>query len=236
MGDESTLVRDNQTLHQGLADLRQTWEHVAREVAPVVPELPGVIEQELAGLTFPDLNEETLIRVAESVVARVVAAGFPDEATELYRRMGRAMYELLLLLATQEEIRGMGSRAPSAEVIKHLPAAPSPQVVAATPAPELPSRPAAAPTTWPRFPVPTPENHIPPPETPETPQVAATSVPPPFVTAPRQAGPRPERHCPGGRLRQARRGRAGARGSACSTISSRCQAANQGGPRSAAGR
>ena len=110
MADQLSAPPGSQTLPQGLADLRQTWEHLARELAGGVPELPGVIDQELAGLTLPDLNEETLIRVTEGVVARVAAAGFPDEASALFRRMGRAMYELLLLLATQEEIRGMGSK------------------------------------------------------------------------------------------------------------------------------
>ncbi|HEY6538473.1 MAG TPA: hypothetical protein VI138_05460, partial [Candidatus Dormibacteraeota bacterium] len=92
----------------GLKDLRQTWDHLARELAAGVPELPGVIDSELAGLSLTDLNEETLIRVSESVVNRVADAGFPQEATALFRRMGRAMYELLLLLATQQEIREMG--------------------------------------------------------------------------------------------------------------------------------
>ena len=98
---------------QGLADLRQTWEHLAREFAAGVPELPGVIDQELTGLTLPDLNEQNLIKVAEAVVARVAAAGFPAEAAVLFRRMGRAMYELLLLLATQEELRELGMSTPT---------------------------------------------------------------------------------------------------------------------------
>jgi hypothetical protein len=107
MAEESNAAPENQALTQGLIDLRQTWEHLARELASGVPELPAVIDQELAGLNRTDLNEETLVRVSEAVVARVAAAGFPDEAAVLLRRMGRAMYELLLLLATQEEIRDM---------------------------------------------------------------------------------------------------------------------------------
>src|ERR1019366_5096025 len=75
MAEESSMAPDSPTLHQGLADLRQTWEHLARELASGVPELPAVIDQELAGLTFPDLNEETLIRGCESGVARGVGGG-----------------------------------------------------------------------------------------------------------------------------------------------------------------
>ena len=108
MAEESNAAPENQALTQGLVDLRQTWDHLARELASGVPELPGVIDQELAALNLHDLNEETLIRVTEAVVARVAAAGFPDEAAVLLRRMGRALYELLLLLATQEEIRSHG--------------------------------------------------------------------------------------------------------------------------------
>ena len=146
MADEPIMAPGNPTLHQGLADLRHTWEHLAREYAPGVPELPGVIAQELAGLTFPDLNEETLIKVSESVVGRVANAGFPDEATTLFRRMGRAMYELLLLLATQEEIRVMEFNAapltalrPTAAVVPGPPdPAPSADATRSSPDPAAP--------------------------------------------------------------------------------------------------
>ncbi|HUY25103.1 MAG TPA: hypothetical protein VMV09_07360, partial [Candidatus Saccharimonadales bacterium] len=116
MAEESSVAPENQALTQGLIDLRQTWEHLARELAGGVPELPAVIDQELTSLNLDDLNEETLIRVTEAVVARVAAAGFPDEAAVLLRRMGRALYELLLLLATQEEIREMKPPAFAPEV------------------------------------------------------------------------------------------------------------------------
>ncbi|MGC1909131.1 MAG: hypothetical protein WA809_05970, partial [Candidatus Dormiibacterota bacterium] len=149
MADESNVAQDSQTLHQGLADLRQTWEHLARELAAGVPELPGVIEQELAGLTLSDLNEENLIRVSEAVVARVADAGFPDEATALFRRMGRAMYELLLLLATTEEIREMESAAATAAVRKAQPTAGAQPVVASIPSPDLPPPPAVVPSKSP---------------------------------------------------------------------------------------
>ena len=163
------MAPDSQTLHQGLADLRQTWEHLARELASGVPELPAVIDQELAGLTFPDLNEETLIRVCESVVARVVDAGFPDEATALFRRMGRAMYELLLLLATQEEIRKMGITAPA---------------VAAVRSPALPVPSAAAPASPPALPRPLAEDHSPQPALRDTAPEAQAAPVPPEVLAP----------------------------------------------------
>ena len=109
MAEESNADWESQALGQGLTDLRQAWDHLARELAPGVPELPGVIEQALVALTFAELNEEALTRVSDSVVARVADAGLPEQAAALSRRMGRAMYELLLLLATQEEIRDMGA-------------------------------------------------------------------------------------------------------------------------------
>lgn len=169
MAEESRMAPDSQTLHQGLADLRQTWDHLARELASGVPELPAVIDQELAGMTFPDLNEETLIRVSESVVARVVDAGFPDEATALFRRMGRAMYELLLLLATQEEIREMGIRAPA---------------VAAARSPALPVPSAAAPASPPAPPRPPAEDHSPQPALRDTAPEAQEAPVPPEALAP----------------------------------------------------
>jgi hypothetical protein len=109
MAEESNADWESQALAQGLSDLRQAWDHLARELAPGVPELPGVIEQALVALTFAELNEEALTRVSDSVVARVADAGLPEQAAALSRRMGRAMYELLLLLATQEEIRDLGA-------------------------------------------------------------------------------------------------------------------------------
>jgi hypothetical protein len=109
MAEESNADWESQALGQGLTDLRQAWDHLARELAPGVPELPGVIEQALVALTFAELNEEALTRVSDSVVARVADAGLPEQAAALSRRMGRAMYELLLLLATQEEIRDLGA-------------------------------------------------------------------------------------------------------------------------------
>ncbi|HVB14207.1 MAG TPA: hypothetical protein VNH38_05555 [Candidatus Dormibacteraeota bacterium] len=186
MAEEASTAPDGQTLNQGLTDLRQTWEHLAREMASGVPELPGVIEQALAGLTFPDLTEETLIKVTESVVARVADAGFPEEATALFRRMGRAMYELLLLLATQEEIREMGIVRPPPESAKPLAAVPPPAPATATPPPEL--LPSQAAATAPRTDLRNLdlENHISPPdlrvlhwaeETPAAPGAAAATRP-----------------------------------------------------------
>ena len=129
MVEETSAQQDSQALSQGLADLRQTWEHVARELAPGVPELPGVIEQELAALAVSDLREQTLTKVSESVVARVADAGLPDQAAALSRRMGRAMYEFLLLQATQDEIRELGLALAAI-------APPEPPSVSAPPAPK----------------------------------------------------------------------------------------------------
>ncbi|MGH7667782.1 MAG: hypothetical protein ACRENY_00450 [Candidatus Dormibacteria bacterium] len=138
-------VPDGQTLQQGVADLRQTWEHLARELAPGVPELPGVIDQELSGLAYPDLTEENLIRVAESVVGRVANAGFPEEATALFRRMGRAMYELLLLFATSQELRELAGRAHQAPPPVVGTAAPSPPAAGSAGLPLQPAPAAVAP-------------------------------------------------------------------------------------------
>ncbi|MGC2192799.1 MAG: hypothetical protein WA751_10765 [Candidatus Dormiibacterota bacterium] len=180
MADESHTAQDSPALNQGLADLRQTWDHLAREIASGVPELPGVIEQELAGLTLPDLNEETLMRVSESVVARVVDAGFPNEATALFRRMGRAMYELLLLMATQEEIREMHVPGPPLELVKPPSVAPTPPVAAAISVLRPPALPDPSPKPSPEPLVPTAGELGPPPATPE---VAVEPVSPPPVVA-----------------------------------------------------
>ena len=77
-------------------------------MAPEVPELPAVIHNEVSALAGAEIDEALLSRVAEGIVTRVASAGFPDQATALLRRMGRAMYELLLLIATEEEVRAMG--------------------------------------------------------------------------------------------------------------------------------
>ncbi|MGH7640039.1 MAG: hypothetical protein ACREN7_03455 [Candidatus Dormibacteria bacterium] len=126
MPEDAGRPPDERVLRQGLSDLRHTWEQLARELAPGVPELPGVIGQEVGALTAPLLTEENLLRLAESVVARVANAGYPDDATALFRRMGRAMYELLLLLATNQEVQERQGR---------LGATPDPEPQAATTAP-----------------------------------------------------------------------------------------------------
>ncbi len=107
MADASVGVPESQTLSQGVTDLRQAWIQLARELAPRVPELPSVIEQQLGDLHRADLTEEHLIHLAEAVVRRVENAGYPADASALFRRMGRAMYELLLLLATEAELLEM---------------------------------------------------------------------------------------------------------------------------------
>jgi hypothetical protein len=77
-------------------------------MAPEVPELPGVILNEVSSLEGAQIDEALLTRVSEGIVQRVSTAGFPDQATALLWRMGRAMYELLLLIATEEELRAAG--------------------------------------------------------------------------------------------------------------------------------
>lgn len=93
---------------QGLADMAQSWARLAGELVPQVPELPGLIEQVVSALDGREITEETLNAAARSISAKVEEAGFSDEGALLLRRMGRAMYELLLVIATQEELRAMG--------------------------------------------------------------------------------------------------------------------------------
>ncbi|MHB1640358.1 MAG: hypothetical protein ACYCUD_11070 [Candidatus Dormibacteria bacterium] len=89
----------------GLADLAQSWIHLARETAADVPELPAVIQQEVGLLSGVQITEERLIQVARVIAKRVHDAGFPNQATDLLHRMGRPIYEMLFLLATEEELR-----------------------------------------------------------------------------------------------------------------------------------
>lgn len=162
---------------QGLVDMAQSWSRLAAEVAPQVPELPGVIQQEVATLGGKELSEELVNTSARAISRRVEAAGYPDEAAVLLRRMGRAMYELLLVVATQEELRAMGlllaaapplaagngangSGRPAADAITPGPAT-SPNDLSASPAtpplatPSPPASQAAAPPARPAAPKPT---------------------------------------------------------------------------------
>lgn len=119
-------------------------------MAPEVSELPAVIQNEVSALAGAEIDEALLSRIAEGIAKRVANAGFPDQATALLRRMGRAMYELLLLMATEEELRTMGMlleaavqpSAPPSPINGNLsarpqggPAATAPAVAAAHPAP-----------------------------------------------------------------------------------------------------
>ena len=115
--------------------MAQAWIHLARDMAPQVPELPAVIEQEVATLSNRELTEELLTQMARSITRRVEEAGHQELAASLLRRMGRAIYELLLLLATEEELRAMGMLVQAAQ------AAPPP--VAGWTAPPPPSTPLA---------------------------------------------------------------------------------------------
>ncbi len=122
-------------LTQGLTDMAQSWGRLAAELVPQVPELPGLIQQSVASLDGQDITEERLEAAARDIASHVEEAGYSAEAAQLLRRMGRAMYELLLVLATQEELRAMGML---------LAVAPNPVVEAPRPRPpeSQPSRPA----------------------------------------------------------------------------------------------
>lgn len=164
---------------QGLVDMAQSWSRLAAEIAPQVPELPGVIQQEVATLGGKELTEELVNTSARSISRRVEAAGYPDEAALLLRRMGRAMYELLLVVATQEELRAMG-----------LLLAAAPPLAAGNGASRPPAEEASSGPTTGRKDAPTPSANqaiaIPPRATSKAPAPA-----PPAAPAAHPAGPRP---------------------------------------------
>ncbi len=154
----------------GLADLAQSWGRLAAELVPQVPELPGLIQQSVATLEGREITEETLDLAARAIAERVEQAGFSDQAAQLLRRMGRAMYELLLVIATQEELRAMGM------LLSVAPARPAP----------APPRPPA----FPRAPMPDRSTHGS-----QAPAAPATPAAQPPSSAP-AAGPAPTRSEP----------------------------------------
>ncbi len=111
---EESLAEVGPALPQALKDLGRSWQVAAREVAPGVPELPAVIAQALSEFEGGG-SEAGLTALADALVGRVVEAGYPESAAQLQRRMNRSMYEHLLLLATEEEVRSMGGPAAPAE-------------------------------------------------------------------------------------------------------------------------
>ncbi|MDA8332086.1 MAG: hypothetical protein M0027_12985, partial [Candidatus Dormibacteraeota bacterium] len=112
-GNRSPAAASSQS--QGLADLAQSWCYLANQLAPEVPELPAVIQQEVSTLASAHITEDLLKQKAVAIAQRVREAGLAEQAGQLLHRMGRPMYELLLLLATEEELRaaGMIVRTPS---------------------------------------------------------------------------------------------------------------------------
>jgi tetratricopeptide (TPR) repeat protein len=108
-GNRSPAAASSQS--QGLADLAQSWCYLAAQLAPEVPELPAVIQQEVGTLASAQITEDLLQRKAAAIAQRVEEAGMAEQAGHLLHRMGRPMYELLLLLATEEELRAAGMMA-----------------------------------------------------------------------------------------------------------------------------
>ena len=148
MAVEGRARKTGSSVAQGIEDLAQSWAHLAREMAPEVPELPAVLQQEVVSLNVGEITEDRLNQVAHAIVQRVSDAGFSEQAAALQRRMGRAMYELLLLIATEEELRTMGmlleASAPPGPATPPSPAAPPPRP-AAVPTAAAPPLPAVAP-------------------------------------------------------------------------------------------
>lgn len=142
MSVEGRVAGSGSSVAQGIADMAQSWVHLARDMAPQVPELPGIIQQQVAALNGTEITEERLNEVARAITKRVDDAGHPEVAATLLRRMGRAMYELLLLLATEEELRTMG-------MLMEVAAVPAPKPPAPAPPPESPRPVSAAPTAPP---------------------------------------------------------------------------------------
>ncbi len=144
MSVDSRATGISSSVAQGIADMAQSWAHLARDIAPQVPELPAVIQQEVASLRGIPITEDSVNQVARLITRRVEEAGHPDLAAALLRRMGRAMYELLLLLATEEELRAMGmlmqaTKAPGLPASNAVPAPGVGATPSAAPAPNRPS-------------------------------------------------------------------------------------------------
>jgi tetratricopeptide (TPR) repeat protein len=110
-GNRSPAAASSQS--QGLADLAQSWCYLATQLAPEVPELPAVIQQEVGTLASAQITEDLLQQKAAAIAQRVAEAGLGEQAGHLLHRMGRPMYELLLLLATEDELRAAGMMATS---------------------------------------------------------------------------------------------------------------------------
>ncbi len=123
----------------GLADLAQAWVHLARQTAPDIPELPAVIQQEVGLLSGLQITEERLTQVARVIAKRVHDAGFPNQAADLLHRMGRPIYEMLFLLATEEELR-------TARLLREATAGAGGQPQAAAPVAQNPGPRAVSPT------------------------------------------------------------------------------------------
>ncbi|MGC8473546.1 MAG: hypothetical protein ACP5PW_03950, partial [Candidatus Dormibacteria bacterium] len=67
-----------------------------------------MIQQEVGAMASAQITEELLKQKALAIAQRVQEAGLPEQAGHLLHRMGRPMYEFLLLLATEEELRAAG--------------------------------------------------------------------------------------------------------------------------------
>lgn len=139
MAVEGGSFRTRSSRTPGLADLAQAWVHLARETAPDIPELPAVIQQEVGLLSGAQITEERLTQVARVIARRVHDAGFPDQATDLLHRMGRPIYEMLFLLATEEELRTAG-------LLREATAGSGGQPLAGAPVAQNPGARAASPT------------------------------------------------------------------------------------------
>ncbi|MHB1527267.1 MAG: hypothetical protein ACYCZN_13495 [Candidatus Dormibacteria bacterium] len=138
MAVDGGSLRARSSRTPGLADLAQAWIHLARETAPEITELPAVIQQEVGLLSGAQITEERLTQVARVIAKRVHDAGFSNQATELLHRMGRPIYELLFLLATEEELRTAGllreaTAGAGGQLLAAAPAAPSPGAGGAPP-------------------------------------------------------------------------------------------------------
>lgn len=186
MSVDSRATGVSSSVAQGIADMAQSWAHLARDIAPQVPELPAVIQQEVAALVGTSITEDSVNQVARLITRRVEEAGHPDLAAALLRRMGRAMYELLLLLATEEELRAMGMlmQATKAPGPPGAPPASPPAAAATSAAGPLPDRPFPA--------APRPQS---PPSAASSPQPAGRQIPVaagPAHDQPSPAAPGPE--------------------------------------------
>ena len=86
-----------------LEELRRAWLDAAREQEPHLPGLTGRVQRELTALGATRSGEADLMAAVQLFAAMLRDAGRPGEARSLARRMGKAVFEFLLLESVASE-------------------------------------------------------------------------------------------------------------------------------------